>query len=162
MSLTFITLAGVWCASLLQPPPSVRFKARSWRTENVLQWWQNPLWRWDPWGPWDPVSHVMQSLNWIFHQTDLQRQLQQSQRDADRLQQQLQEKDAMLRQLQQDLEERTTQNSQLQEGYDRMFNSLQTLIHAISPFIQYNRGKVVAVLVIIDKLFKAWSFLFQC
>ncbi|XP_035527179.1 E3 ubiquitin-protein ligase TRIM39 [Morone saxatilis] len=51
---------------------------------------------------------------------DLQRQLQQSQEDADRLQQQLHEKDANLKQLQQELEKQTTENNNLQHEYSNL------------------------------------------
>ncbi|XP_078119451.1 LOW QUALITY PROTEIN: uncharacterized protein LOC144526109 [Sander vitreus] len=47
----------------------------------------------------------------VTHCADLQRQLQQSQEDADRLQQQLRKKDANLKQLQQQLEEQIRENN---------------------------------------------------
>ncbi|GAA6222392.1 putative leucine-rich repeat-containing protein DDB_G0290503 isoform X1 [Lates japonicus] len=65
------------------------------------------------------------------HCEDLQRQLIQSQKDADRLQQQLQEKDAMLRQLQQDVEERTMQNNKLQEDYNHLQKKNEELSDAV-------------------------------
>lgn len=52
-------------------------------------------------------------FNRIFNQTDLQRQLQQSQEDADRLQQQLHEKDANHKTLQQELEEMRREKNKL-------------------------------------------------
>ncbi|XP_072219288.1 uncharacterized protein [Leuresthes tenuis] len=54
------------------------------------------------------------------HCEDLQRQLQQSQEDADRLHRQLQEKDAALRKLQRDFEEQRSEKNKLQESYDNL------------------------------------------
>ncbi|KAM4551026.1 uncharacterized protein PAE49_014969 [Odontesthes bonariensis] len=54
------------------------------------------------------------------HCEDLQRQLQQSQEDADRLHRQLQEKDAALRKLQRDFEEQGTEKNKLQESYNNL------------------------------------------
>lgn len=72
----------------------------------------------------------MSFFNYTFHQTDLERQLEQARENADYLQQLLSEKDATLKQLQQELEEQTRENNKLQSDYDSMFNSL-----AISRFI---------------------------
>ncbi|KAL7387049.1 hypothetical protein ABVT39_017528 [Epinephelus coioides] len=56
---------------------------------------------------------------------DLQRQLQQSQEDADRLQQQLHDKDANLKQLQQELEQQNMENITLQHEYKNLERQLQ-------------------------------------
>lgn len=53
-----------------------------------------------------------------FDQTDLQKQLQQSQEDADRLHQQLQEKDGALKRLQENFEEQSQEKAKLQEDHD--------------------------------------------
>lgn len=58
------------------------------------------------------------------HCEDLQRQLQQSQEDADRLHQQLQEKNAALRKLQRDFEQQRQEKDQLQENYDNAVRKL--------------------------------------
>lgn len=79
----------------------------------------------------------MRLLNWMFYQTDLQRQLQQSQADADRLQQQLNDKDGELKNLQQDLQEQTTENNKLQHENSSKFT--YRLIHSVC-----NRGKPIA------------------
>ncbi|XP_068593922.1 uncharacterized protein acin1a [Cebidichthys violaceus] len=56
---------------------------------------------------------------------DLQRQLQQSQEDADRLQQQLHKKEATVKQLQQELEEQNRKNNKLQDDYDKLQNKVR-------------------------------------
>ncbi|XP_008284232.1 myosin heavy chain, fast skeletal muscle [Stegastes partitus] len=56
---------------------------------------------------------------------DLERQLQQSQEDADRLQKQLHDKDATLKQLDQELQERTKENNQLQHEKSNLMLQLQ-------------------------------------
>lgn len=94
-------------------------------------------------------------LNYTSHQTDLERQQQETQDNANHLQQQVHEKDASLIQLQQELEEQSRENNKLQDDYDSMFNPLEVLIHTISRFIQYNRGKVTVGLVILDEKYKS-------
>ncbi|XP_071347705.1 putative leucine-rich repeat-containing protein DDB_G0290503 [Trachinotus anak] len=59
------------------------------------------------------VKELKKCCNDNTHCEDLQRQLQQSQEDADRLQQQLTEKEADFKQLQQDLKEQTRENERL-------------------------------------------------
>ncbi|RVE61643.1 hypothetical protein OJAV_G00172540 [Oryzias javanicus] len=58
---------------------------------------------------------------------DLQKQLQQSQEDADRLHQQLQEKDGALKRLQQNFEEQSQQKAKLQEDHDSLLKKLVDL-----------------------------------
>lgn len=62
-------------------------------------------------------------LSCLSCQTDLQRQLQQSQRDADHLQQQLIDKDTDLRQLQQELGEQTNNSHTLENENISKFTS---------------------------------------
>ncbi|KAK5859627.1 hypothetical protein PBY51_021170 [Eleginops maclovinus] len=69
---------------------------------------------------------------------DLQRQLQQSQEDADRLQQQLHEQDANLKQQQQDLEEMRRENNELRGAYNSVFNRLE-----LNGFIQGSRDNYI-------------------
>ncbi|XP_039672110.1 protein lava lamp [Perca fluviatilis] len=68
----------------------------------------------------------------VTHCADLQRQLQQSQEDADRLQQQLREKDANLKQLQQQLEEQITENNRLQNEKNQLEDYVQDLQNRLS------------------------------
>ncbi|XP_040912034.1 putative leucine-rich repeat-containing protein DDB_G0290503 isoform X2 [Toxotes jaculatrix] len=62
-----------------------------------------------------------------IHCEGLQRQLQQSQEDADRLQQQLQDRDTYIEQLQQELKNQTDLERQLQETQDNADNLQQQL-----------------------------------
>lgn len=67
----------------------------------------------------------------MFHQTELEQQLQQSNKDADRLLQQLQEKDVRFKQQQEELEEKTRAYDILQEGYKSMCNPVKVLVHSV-------------------------------
>ncbi|KAF6718409.1 E3 ubiquitin-protein ligase TRIM69 [Oryzias melastigma] len=58
---------------------------------------------------------------------DLQKQLQQSQEDADRLHQQLQEKDGALKRLQENFEEQSQEKAKLQEDHDSLLKKLVDL-----------------------------------
>lgn len=67
----------------------------------------------------------------MFHQTELEQQLDQSNKDADRLMQQLREKDGRLRQQQEELEEKTRAYNILQESYKSMCNPVKVLVHSV-------------------------------
>lgn len=77
---------------------------------------------------------LLQALKYVFHQTDLRRELQQSHDDGDRLQQELRQKDAKLNQLEQELQRQNRENNRLQNNIDSMFKPQ-------NEQIQYNMGE---------------------
>lgn len=81
---------------------------------------------------------LLEVLKYVFHQTDLRRDLQQCHDDADHQLQELHQKDSKLNQLEQELQRQNRENNKLQNNIDSMFKPQ-------NEQIQYNMGKWVIV-----------------